>query len=104
MWGRLVGFCHRACRYSNLTNVVAKLSWPKSASYGVLVSAHFDSAWDSVGASDDLVQVATVLEFARALVAGPPLPVSVIFVLNGGEETMLQVRACAVCWRISAAA
>lgn len=81
--------------------MLAKLSWPGSASHGVLVSAHFDSAWDSVGASDDLVQVATVLEFARALIAGPPLPVSVIFVLNGGEETMLQVRMRVLCTGVS---
>jgi Zn-dependent M28 family amino/carboxypeptidase len=36
------------------------------------------------------MQVATLLELARALIAGPPLPVAVILVLNGGEETMLQ--------------
>ena len=32
-----------------------------------------------------------MLEFGRALLAGPALPVSVVFVFNGGEETILQV-------------
>ncbi|KAK3259948.1 hypothetical protein CYMTET_31075 [Cymbomonas tetramitiformis] len=77
--------------YHNLTNIVARLHWPGvSHRHAILLGAHYDSAWNSTGAVDDAIQVGTLLEFARGLLAGPPLRTSVVFNLNGGEETVLQ--------------
>jgi hypothetical protein len=51
---------HFTSVYENITNVVARLSWPGvSADHAILASAHYDSAWCGPGASDDLVQVGT---------------------------------------------
>ena len=101
--------------YTNVTNVVARLSWPGHCAEGakaVLVNAHFDSFVSSPGASDDGVGVAAMLgavaalfshtlhpmslmlpspphtytETARALAFGPPLNHPIIFLFNGAEE------------------
>jgi hypothetical protein len=72
--------------YQNASSVVAKLTWPGSASDAVLVSAHFDSWPTSPGAADNGVNVATIIEAARTLAAGPPQPQPFIFLLNGAEE------------------
>ena len=60
-----------------------------SAEDAVLISAHFDSAIGSPGASDDGAQVAVALEVARLLATGawaPILPRAVILLFNGAEE------------------
>ena len=60
-----------------------------SAEDAVLISAHFDSAIGSPGASDDGAQVAVALEVARLLATGawaPTLPRAVILLFNGAEE------------------
>lgn len=44
----------------------------------------------SAGGSDDGVSVACMLELARVLVAGPPLPHPVILLFNGAEESNQQ--------------
>lgn len=52
----------------------------------VLLVAHYDSAFNSFGASDDGSGVASLLETLRALKSGPPLKNDVIFLLTDGEE------------------
>lgn len=52
----------------------------------VLLMAHYDSVAASPGVGDDLSGVATVLESARALKAGPPPAGPVILLFTDGEE------------------
>ncbi|MFC8914695.1 MFS transporter [Streptomyces sp. NPDC057116] len=60
----------------------------------VLVVAHYDSAETSHGASDDGLGVATALEIARAVTAGPAPRNDITFLLTDGEEPgMLGARA-----------
>lgn len=65
-------------------NVLARI--PGRSTDAVLLSAHYDSPPGSVGAGDDGVGVAALVEVVRALAAGPPLPRTVIVNLNDGEE------------------
>ena len=65
-------------------NVIARL--PGLDPDAVLVSAHYDSPAESVGAADDAVAVAAIVEAARALAAGPRPHYTVIFNINDGEE------------------
>jgi len=71
-------------RGHRVRNLVARL--PGRRREAVLVSAHYDSPPESVGAADDGVAVAVIVELARALAAGAPLEHSVIFNVNDGEE------------------
>jgi Peptidase family M28 len=57
-----------------------------SAGPAVLLVAHYDSVPAGPGAGDDGAGVATLLETARALGAGPPLRHDVIFLFSDGEE------------------
>lgn len=52
----------------------------------VLLAAHYDTVPVSPGANDDGAGVATLLETARALSAGPPLRNDVILLFTDGEE------------------
>ena len=68
-------------------NVLARLPgrWgPDSGA--VLLSAHYDSPAMSVGAADDALGVATLLEVARALSAGPRPARTVVFAFGDAEE------------------
>ena len=65
-------------------NVLARL--PGRDPDAVLVSAHYDSPAESVGAADDAVAVAAIVETARALAAGAQPQYTVIFNINDGEE------------------
>ena len=68
-----------------VTNVLARL--PGTASTGTIaLNAHYDSGPAGPGASDCGTCVASVLEIARALKAGPPLRNDVLFVFSDGEE------------------
>src|SRR5690606_29517856 len=58
-------------------NVIARL--PGREPGAVLLSSHYDSPAASVGAADDAIAVAAMLEVARALAAGPPPAHGVIF-------------------------
>lgn len=69
-------------------NVVARLKG-KEAKDALMLAAHYDSVPTGPGASDDAAGVATLLETARALKAGPPLRNDVIFLFTDGEETGL---------------
>lgn len=55
----------------------------------ILLVGHYDSVPSAPGANDDGSAVATLLETARALQAGPPLKNDVIFLFTDGEEAGL---------------
>ncbi|MBX3211245.1 MAG: M20/M25/M40 family metallo-hydrolase [Labilithrix sp.] len=83
----------RSCTYHGtcapVANVVAHLPGREPALPGVLLTAHYDSVPVSPGASDDGLGVATLLETARALVAGPRPRRTVVAVFTDGEEAGL---------------
>ena len=68
-----------------MTNIFARM--PGTASTGaVALNAHYDSGPGGPAASDCAACVASVLEAARALRAGPPLRNDVVLVFSDGEE------------------
>jgi hypothetical protein len=69
-------------------NVVAELPGREPGN-AVLVAAHYDSVSAGPGVSDDLSGIASILEVARSLKAGPQPRNSVIFLLDEGEEAGL---------------
>ena len=75
---------------ATVDNIVARLPGASGAQAGgrnaVLLSAHYDSVAAGPGASDDGAGVATLVEVARALQAGPGLPRDVWLLANDGEE------------------
>ncbi|GAB1644875.1 hypothetical protein KRMM14A1259_52980 [Krasilnikovia sp. MM14-A1259] len=73
---------------ARVSNVVALL--PGTAPTGrVFLVAHYDSVQAGPGGNDDAAGVATVLETARALTAGPRLRNDVVLVLTDAEEACL---------------
>ncbi|KAK3709030.1 hypothetical protein QZH41_014908 [Actinostola sp. cb2023] len=80
--------------YYNITNIVVRVSpvtnYPPD--HTVLVNAHFDSVPNSLGASDDAVSCATMLEILRVMAECPKATLThgVIFLFNGAEENVLQ--------------
>jgi hypothetical protein len=72
----------------NIQNVIARLAGTGS-SKAILLVSHYDSVATGPGASDDGAGVATLLETARALKAGPPLKNDVIFLFTDAEEVGL---------------
>ncbi|HEU6451633.1 MAG TPA: M28 family metallopeptidase [Gemmatimonadaceae bacterium] len=73
---RLIGY--------TLHNVLARI--PGRSRDAVLISAHYDTPVESVGAGDDGVAAASLVELVRALAAGPELEHSIIVIINDGEE------------------
>ncbi|MGH8084963.1 MAG: M20/M25/M40 family metallo-hydrolase [Lysobacter sp.] len=75
---------------ATVDNIVARLPGANGAQAAgknaVLLSAHYDSVAAGPGASDDGAGVATLIEVARALQAGPALPRDVWLLANDGEE------------------
>lgn len=78
--------------YEDVTNVIVRLRSSSSASNkAVLLNSHFDSAIGTVAASDDVVQVAIMIEVFRSLVwSNNEGDSDVIFLFNGAEEAILQ--------------
>ncbi len=87
--------------YNGLTNIILRIAPKESekeqkdgaaAPLSVLVNAHYDSTIGSPGASDAASCVGIALEMARTIVANASLPLSspIIFLFNGGEETLMQ--------------
>jgi hypothetical protein len=89
--------------YSELTNVVVRVSWPQalpktgqsdvSKQRALLINAHFDSAPGSPGAADDTLGCVCMIEVLRHLVSlsHSMIPSTsyrnpVILLFNGGEE------------------
>jgi hypothetical protein len=69
-------------------NIVAKLPGQQPGQ-GIALTCHYDSAPNSLGASDDGAGVATLLETLRALKAGPPLKNDILFLFTDAEEVGL---------------
>ena len=67
-------------------NVIGRIPGTANSKAFTLM-AHYDSVPFGPGAADDGAGVATLLETARALKAGPPLKNDVIFVFTDGEES-----------------
>ncbi|CAH1243705.1 Hypp7143 [Branchiostoma lanceolatum] len=77
--------------YDNITNIVVRLSPKKPTRHSLMINAHFDSTMGGPGASDDAASCASMLEVLRVLSqTDAPLKNSIIFVLNGAEENILQ--------------
>ena len=77
--------------YTNVTNILVRVApLRKPAEGAVLLSAHYDAALGSPGASDDLAAVGVLMEVLRNVVHSPPLQHALIFNLNGAEENILQ--------------
>ncbi len=74
--GRVAGTVH---------NILARLPGSDPAR-SVLLVAHYDSVAVAPGAADDGGGVATLLETARALAAGPPLRNDIVILFTDGEE------------------
>ena len=70
---------------ATIENIVARLPGA-GPEHAVLLSAHYDSVAAGPGAGDDGAGVAALVEVARALKAGPPLPRDVWLLVNDGEE------------------
>jgi hypothetical protein len=68
-----------------IENVVARLPG-REAGPAVLLSAHYDSVPAGPGVADDLSGVASAIETARAILAGPPPRHTVLLLLDDGEE------------------
>jgi len=69
-------------------NVIARLAGT-AGNQAILLVCHYDSVATAPGASDDGSGVATLLETARALQAGPALKNDVVFLFTDGEEVGL---------------
>lgn len=65
-------------------NILARL--PGREPGAVLLSSHYDSPASSVGAADDAIAVAAMVEVARALAAGPRPAHTLIFNFDDAEE------------------
>ncbi|HMD96295.1 MAG TPA: M28 family peptidase [Terriglobia bacterium] len=70
---------------ATVNNIVARLRGTANTK-AVMLAAHYDSVPTGPGASDDGSGAVTLLETARALRSGPPLPNDVIFLITDGEE------------------
>eukprot|EP00889_Picochlorum_renovo_P006629 jgi/Picre1/33659/NNA_001139.t1 len=80
--------------YNNLTNIVMVVT-PKdgvSRVKSVLVNAHYDSTLGSPGASDCASCVGVGFEVARTILMNSSIPLysPIVFLFNGGEETLMQ--------------
>ncbi|XP_048508807.1 endoplasmic reticulum metallopeptidase 1-like isoform X2 [Athalia rosae] len=77
--------------YTNIGNVLARLSDGNSSSIALLVNCHYDSHPSSPGASDNGINCAVMLEVLRVLSQSTTtLDHDIIFLFNGGEENPLQ--------------
>jgi hypothetical protein len=70
---------------SYVENVLARIPGTNNKGSFVL-TAHYDSVYSGPGAADDGSGVITMLETARALMAGPRLQNDVVFAFTGDEE------------------
>jgi hypothetical protein len=75
-------------RAGSVENILTKLAGVAN-SKAILLVGHYDSAPNSLGASDDGSAIATMLETLRALKAGPRLNNDLILLFTDGEEAGL---------------
>lgn len=71
--------------FYSLQNIMAKLPGQQSLP-AVAIVAHHDSVGAGCGASDDMLNVALILEIARILKRQGPMPRPVILLVTDGEE------------------
>ncbi len=76
-------------RCGTVFNLMARVPGATSGEPAVLLACHYDSVWAGAGAADDGVGVATALEAARALLAGPRPRRDVWLLIDDGEEQAL---------------
>lgn len=69
-----------------IENICARLKGSGDSKEAILMVAHYDSAREGPGASDDTAGVATLLETIRALRTSTPLKNDIIFLISDGEE------------------
>lgn len=69
----------------NVYNIIARIKGQDNSKV-VMVSAHYDSQPNAVGAGDDGAGVAAMLETARILKFSKPLKNDVVFLFTDGEE------------------
>lgn len=69
----------------NVYNIIARLKGEDNSKV-ILLSAHYDSQPNAVGAGDDGAGVAAMLETARLLKSGKPLKNDIVFLFTDGEE------------------
>jgi hypothetical protein len=74
---------------AQVENIVGVLPGRDSAKTALAIMAHYDSVAGSPGAADDGAGVASALEIARALKAGPQGARDVVFLITDGEEAGL---------------
>ncbi len=83
------GTCVDAKRHyaARVENILVRLPGANPApGRALLIAAHYDSVETAPGAADDGSGIATQLETARALLAGPRLARDIIFLATDGEE------------------
>lgn len=69
----------------NAESIYARIKGSGSTG-AIMITGHYDSVPYGPGAADDCAGVASVLESARAILAGPPLKNDIIIHLSDGEE------------------
>lgn len=79
--------CSSRGRCETVKNVVATL--PGARPDALLVSAHYDSVPAGPGVGDDLAGAASVLEIARSLKGDGPHELTIVFLVDDGEEAGL---------------
>ena len=88
--GTSVVYGYSGLQAGEVTNIIAVYRGSDSASSApgsaVLVMAHYDSQPNAVGAGDDGVGCAAMLETIRLIRAGPRLRNNIIFLFTDGEE------------------
>jgi hypothetical protein len=72
------------------TNLLCVIPGTLGGSNSIAFVCHYDSVRNGPGASDDAAGIATLLEMARALRAGPPLPNNILLLFTDGEEAGLK--------------
>lgn len=79
--------------YNNLTNVLLVIRpMNDTRKPSLLINAHYDSTLGSPGASDCASCVGVGYEVARTILSNASIPIEcpLIFLFNGGEETLMQ--------------
>lgn len=76
--------------YSGIRNIILRVSTPgRNSSNALLLGSHIDSTLPSPGAADDGIGVGVMLDIARVIVdRDEPFDNSLLFMWNGGEETL----------------
>ncbi|KAJ3254880.1 hypothetical protein HK103_006776 [Boothiomyces macroporosus] len=73
--------------YSNVTNIIVRLTCDTCSKDAILLNSHFDSSIVTPGAADDAAGVAIMLELIR-LFSKKEIKNSIVFLFNGAEETL----------------